>query len=180
MISQQQARDMLDEVEQTEQRSQHFLGYWRYGVYAQLWGMVWIVAHLACYMLPYSPGAVWMACDAAGMALTIAMRLRENDRARTDSRLLWALLIVVAFGMMVSVLIGARPRAIEVFWTCMVMTVYMLHGLWAGVRWTVLGLLVNVVSLLAYFYLRPCFDLVMAAAAGGGLLLGGTWLRRAT
>lgn len=59
------------------------------------------------------------------------------------------------------------------------MSGYMLHGLWSGLRWTVLGAAVTAISLVAYFFLAPWFHLVMAIAAGGALLLGGTWLRHA-
>ncbi|MYM36416.1 hypothetical protein GTP44_05650 [Duganella sp. FT50W] len=179
MITQQHARELLDQIETTEQRSQYYLGYWRYAIYVQLWGVIWIVAHLANYALPGHAGTIWAIADAIGIALTIAGRLRQQERTGGERRLLWGALILAAFGMMVTMLIGGRPQAIEVFWTCLVMTVYMLYGLWAGPRWTVLGLLVSLVSLATYFYLRPWFDLVMAFAAGGGLLLGGFWLRRA-
>jgi len=55
----------------------------------------------------------------------------------------------------------------------------MLQGLWVGLRWTVLGAAVCVMSVLSYFFLAPWYDLVMAVVGGGGLLLGGTWMRRA-
>lgn len=180
MISPTQARDLLADVERTRRRSRDFLGYWRGGVYAQLWGVVWIAAHMINFTLPGRPGAVWAACDGIGIAATIWLRLREPRTGAADYRPLWALLILAAFGVMAATLIGPRPLAIEVFWTCLVMTGYMLYGLWAGMRWTVLGAAVCAASLLSYFYLRPWFDPVMALAGGGGLLLGGTWLRRAS
>lgn len=86
---------------------------------------------------------------------------------------------MLAFGLVGTVLIGPNGHAIEVFWTCLAMGGYMLFGLWRGLRWTVLGAAVTALSLLAYFCLTPWFNLVMAAAAGGALLLGGTWLRHA-
>ena len=174
----QQAHDMLAEIEQTQQRSHRFLGYWRRGAIVQLWGMVWIAAHLATYFAPGDGGRIWMIGDAIGIAGTIFLNTRGGAE-RPDSRLAWAGCIVLAFGMIVSVLIGANGNAINVFWTCLVMSGYMLHGLWSGLRWTVLGAAVTLISLAAYFLLTPWFNLVMALAAGGGLLLGGTWLRHA-
>lgn len=179
MIDSRQAQQMLDEVARTEQRSEQYLGYWRGGVYVQLWGVVWIAAHLATFFLPSYSGWIWGIGDGAGMTATVLLRLRDRGNAAADNRLAWAAIILIAFGLMASFLIGSHGRALEVFWTCMVMTGYMLRGLWFGARWIVLGGLVCAASLLAYCYLRPWFDLAMALAAGGGLLLGGTWLRGA-
>ena len=182
-MNQQMARDMLAEIEQTQQRSAQYLGYWRQGPTVQLWGLVWIIAHIACYFLPASAGPIWLVCDAIGFAGTALLRLRhsadDSSQRQTDRRLMWAGCILLAFGAIASMLIGPRGRAIEVFWTCLFMSAYMLHGLWFGLRWTVLGALVIAVSLLAYFSHSPWYELIMAAAAGGGLLLGGTWMRHA-
>lgn len=177
-MNQQQAQDMLAEIEQTQQRSERFLGYWRRGAIVQMWGVVWIIAHLGAWLAPAQTGSIWMICDLLGAAGTLLLRSRGDD-SPIDRRLVWAGCIVLAFGVLGTLLIGKNGRAIDVFWTCLVMTGYMLHGLWSGLRWTVLGAAVMVVSLLAYFGPAPWFNLVMAAAAGGGLLLGGTWLRHA-
>lgn len=174
----QQAQDLLAEIEQTQQRSERFLGYWRRGAIVQLWGVVWIAAHLAIYFSLGNAGRIWMIGDAIGIAGTILLNTRGGAE-RLDSRLVWAGCIVLVFGMLCSVLIGQNGRAIDVFWTCLVMSGYMLHGLWSGLRWTVLGAAVTVISVVAYFLLAPWFNLVMAVAAGGALLLGGIWLRHA-
>jgi len=42
-----------------------------------------------------------------------------------------------------------------------------------------MGASICVLTFIAYHFLAPWFDLAMALLAGGGLLLGGTWLRRA-
>jgi hypothetical protein len=179
MITQQQAQEMLDQVEQTERRSQQFLGYWQYGVYAQVWGVVWIVAYLTTFFFPGHNGATWGICNAFGGLTTLILRVREGADGRGGNRETWAILIIVLFGAMASILIGARPKALEVFWTCLIMTGYMLSGLWTGLRWTILGAAVCAMSLFTYWFLMPWFELVMAIAGGGGLLLGGTWMRRA-
>ena len=181
-MNQQLARDLLAEIEETQQRSEQYLGYWRRGPIVQLWGVVWIVAHLACYWLPSKAGSIWMICDVAGFIGTMVLRWRERDgdnQQQNDRRLAWAGCILLAFGIIVSMLIGPRGRGIEMFWTCLAMSAYMLHGLWFGLRWTVLGGLVIAVSLAAYLLQSPWYDLIMAVAAGGGLLLGGTWMRHA-
>lgn len=182
IMDRQLAQAMLAEVEQTQQRSGRLLRYWRQGQIIQLWGLVWMAAHLATFFLPARSGSIWLVCDSVGFAATVWLRLRSRDAATgpyTDRRLVFAALILLLFGLLACALIGPHGRAIEVLWTSMAMTGYMLYGLWSGLRWTVLGAAVMAVSLAAYFYLGPWYDLAMAAAAGGGPLLGGTWIRHA-
>ena len=155
----QQAQDMLAEIEQTQQRSERFLGYWRRGAIVQLWGVVWIAAHLAIHAMPGDAGRIWMIGDAIGIAGTIFLNTRGGAE-RLDARLAWAGCIVLLFGVQGSVLIGPKSRAIDVFWTCLVMSGSMLHGLWSGLRWTVLGAAETVISLVALFLLPPWFNRV--------------------
>jgi hypothetical protein len=114
-MNQQMARDMLAEIEQTQQRSAQYLGYWRQGPTVQLWGLVWIIAHIACYFPPASAGPIWLACDAIGFAGTALLRLRHRDSSQpqTDRRLMWAGCILLAFGAIASMLIGPAAARLK-------------------------------------------------------------------
>lgn len=112
IMNPQQAQDLLAEIEQTQQRSTRMLGYWRRGAIVQLWGVVWMTAHLTIYCLPGHAGGIWMLCDALGIAGTILLSAR-GGAGRLDGRLAWAGCVVLAFGVLGSVLIGANARAIS-------------------------------------------------------------------
>jgi hypothetical protein len=58
------------------------------------------------------------------------------------------------------------------------MLVYSIVGLWFGRAFVVIGLSVTVLTLVGYFFLGNAFDLWMAFVDGGGLFLGGLWMRR--
>jgi hypothetical protein len=51
-------------------------------------------------------------------------------------------------------------------------------GFWFGRVFVVIGMSVIALTLLGYFLAGPWFTLWMAVVNGGGLLLGGLWMRR--
>jgi hypothetical protein len=177
MLTPEQAQAMLAEVKQTESRSSAYFAYWRYGMLAQIWGAVWAFAYLGMFFLPQHVNLFWLCGDALGALLTIHVIGKQKGEAN-DGRVWAAFGLVMAFGVLVSGLIGDRPAAVSVFWTWLFMTAYMVGGLWFGRRWTILGAIVCALSVLAYLYLMQWFNLAMALISGGGLILGGTWMRR--
>jgi hypothetical protein len=58
------------------------------------------------------------------------------------------------------------------------MMMYSIAGLWFGYAFIGIGLLVSALTLVGYFYAGNAFDLWMAFVNGGGLILGGLWMRR--
>jgi hypothetical protein len=53
-----------------------------------------------------------------------------------------------------------------------------LAGLWVGQAFVAIGLSIIVLTLTGYFLIGGGFDLWMAFVNGGGLVLGGLWIRR--
>ncbi len=51
-------------------------------------------------------------------------------------------------------------------------------GLWLGPGFLVIGLGITVLTLIGYFFVGAYFELWMAFVNGGGLVLGGLWMRR--
>lgn len=176
-------KELLVDVEQTEVRTRHYLSYWRAGVYVQLWGAVWFCAYLASFFFPQKAGLIWLACNLAGTlgSIWLSLRCRHSLEPGAYAYKGWiAFGLVMLFAVLASTLIGKKPAALSVFWSCLFMTIYMIAGLWLGVRWIVLGASIAIITILAYLYLVPWFNLVMALLGGGGLIVGGTWLRKAT
>lgn len=179
MITPEQAQEMLAEIKQTQERSRQFIGYWRSGVFIQLWGIIWFASYLGCYFFPENSGWIWLAGDSCGALGSVLLGLRQPSSSGDSGRKFTAAFaIVIVFGVLVSSLIN-RPEAVALFWNCLFMTLYMLIGIWEGRRWFWLGATLFVLSVLTYWTLLPWFNLVMAVLGGGGLFLGGTWMRRA-
>jgi hypothetical protein len=55
---------------------------------------------------------------------------------------------------------------------------YIIAGLWLGGAFVAIGTAIIALTLIGYFFAGPWFELWMALVNGGGLLLGGFWMRR--
>jgi hypothetical protein len=58
------------------------------------------------------------------------------------------------------------------------MLFYTIAGLWVGYAFVAIGVGITVLTLIGYFYIGEAFPLWMALVNGGGLILGGLWMRR--
>ena len=89
-----------------------------------------------------------------------------------------AFLLFFAFGLATCMLAHFGPRELGVFWAIYFMLFYTIAGLWAGYAFVAIGLSIIALTLIGYFFIGPAFDLWMAFVNGGGLVLGGLWMRR--
>ena len=104
----------------------------------------------------------------------------SKTRIRTfDVRFLIAFLLFIAFGIFTCVLGHfTAPRQIGTFWALYFMLVYTIGGLWVGHAYIAIGLSITLLTLIGYFFLDHWFEPWMALVNGGGLVLGGLWMRR--
>ena len=58
------------------------------------------------------------------------------------------------------------------------MLLYIIAGLWFGHAFVAIGLFITALALAGYFWAGAWFELWMAFVDGGGLMLGGLWMRR--
>ena len=93
--------------------------------------------------------------------------------------MLLAFLLFFAFGFFFSVVLGHfTPRQLATFWPLYFMLVYTIAGLWFGYAFVAIGLAISALTLIGYFFVGAWFELWMAVVNGGGLILGGLWMRR--
>ncbi len=91
-----------------------------------------------------------------------------------------AYLLFLAFGHFCSTVLGHfTPREQGTFWPIYFMLFYSIAGLWFGYAFIAIGIGITVLTLIGYFYVGGAgFLLWMAFVNGGGLMLGGFWMRR--
>ena len=77
-----------------------------------------------------------------------------------------------------SVLGHFTPRQLGTFWPIYFMLFYSIAGLWFGYAFVAIGLAITALTLVGYFFTGDAFELWMAFVNGGGLILGGLWMRR--
>ena len=112
------------------------------------------------------------------------MVISASNHARSgirtfDFRMFTAFLLFIAFGIFASRWLGHfTPRQMGTFWPIYFMLVYTIVGLWVGRAFVAIGGSIIALTLIGYFFVGGAFDLWMAFVNGGGLILGGLWMRR--
>ena len=109
---------------------------------------------------------------------------RRSSHRRTgvrtfDFRVLAAFLLFFAFGFLCIAVLGHfGPRQMGTFWPIYFMLFYCIAGLWFGHAFVAIGLAITALTLIGYFFIGgAAFLLWMAVVNGGGLILGGLWMR---
>ena len=183
LLSPEDARQALDTIATTAQRSTTLYGYQLASPYFFLWGVVWVLGYGLSDLWPAQAGWLWMALDAVGMGMSI--RIARADRARrgAGTAMAWRIAglgfsLCVFFAATFVVMAPLSGKQISTFITLTVALAYVLVGLWAGLRWTVAGVAVAALALFAYFYVPVYFNTWMGFVGGGVLVLTGYWLRR--
>jgi hypothetical protein len=146
-----------------------------------MWGGLVSAGYLVTWLSPRYAGYAWPAVYVVGIAGSAAISISNRRRSgvRTfDVRMFAAFLFFVAFGIFSSWLGHFGPRQLSTFWPIYFMLVYTIAGLWVGYAFVAIGLGIIALTLTGYFFVGDAFDLWMAFVNGGGLLLGGFWMRR--
>jgi hypothetical protein len=146
-----------------------------------LWGALTFAGYLVTWLSPRNAFYAWGAVYVVGIAGSIAISAANRPRSgvgRFDFRVLAAFLLFVAFGMFCIWLGHFGPRQLGTFWPIYFMLIYTIAGLWIGRAFVAIGLGIIALTLVSYFFAGDTFDLWMAFVNGGGLILGGLWMRR--
>jgi hypothetical protein len=147
-----------------------------------LWGVLVFAGNIAAFLWPRQVGYIWVAVNAVGFLGSCAIGAFESRRTKLrnfDLRAVAAFLLFFAFGILWSIGLGHfTPRQLGVFWATYFMMVYTIAGLWVGHAFVAIGLGITTLTLIGYFFSGDAFDLWMAVVNGGGLVLGGLWMRR--
>jgi hypothetical protein len=181
-IDPQQAASALSDIDTIVRRVRQSTIYHLASLILVMWGGLTFAGYLVSYLLPRSAGYGWLAVYVAGTAGTVVISgfNKAQSGIRTfDFRMLAAFLLFIAFGIFASVWLGHfTPRMMGTFWPVYFMLVYTIAGLWVGQAFVAIGLSIIALTLVGYFCVGDWFDLWMAFVNGGGLILGGLWMRR--
>jgi hypothetical protein len=147
-----------------------------------LWGALTFAGYLVTYLSPRSAGYMWIAVYLTGIAGSVA--ISASNRARSgarhfDVRMFTAFFLFLAFGFLwTNGLTHFTPRQMGTFWPIYFMLAYTIVGLLVGLAFVAIGIGIIALTLFGYFFIGDAFDLWMAFVNGGGLILGGLWMRR--
>jgi len=147
------------------------------------WGVVVLVGNLANWVVPREGSQIWIAANVLGVVGTAVLSTVNHRQTRIhsfDLRVAAAFALYFAFGLLCSDVLGHFGwREMATFWPIYAMLFYVLAGLWFGGAFVAIGLAITVLTLIGYFFIfGASFMLWMAAFNGGGLIVGGLWMRR--
>jgi hypothetical protein len=181
-IDPQEAASALSDIDSIARRVRHSTMYRLSSLLTIFWGVLVFIGNIASFLAPRPAGLIWLGVYAVGIAGSFAISAAgySRNRVRTvDIRMLLAYLLFVAFGFFCCWLGHFTvTRQIGTFWAIYFMLVYTIVGLWVGYAFVAIGLSITVLTLIGYFFVGEWFEPWMAVVNGGGLVLGGLWMRR--
>jgi cation transport ATPase len=181
-IDAKEAASALSDIEQIVHRVRQSTIYNLASLMLIWWGALILVGNIATYLWPRNGGYIWIAVNVVGLAGTFAIGAYNSRRRNArgfDFRMVAAIVLFFAFGILWSIMLGHfTPRQLGVFWPTYFMMIYTIVGLWVGAAFAAIGLGITALTLIGYFFVGAWFDLWMAVVNGGGLMLGGLWMRR--
>jgi len=182
MIDSQQASAALHDINDVVQRVRQSRIYQIASLIIVMWGVLLFAAYIAAYTWPRQGYTIWTVFNLVGLAISTAMGVFINRRSgapRFPIRSLTTFVLIVAFGVFCSVVLGQfGPRQLTVFWALYGMLFYAIAGLWFGYAFIVIAICTSALAQLGYHYAGAAYLLWMAVAHGGGLIVGGLWMRR--
>ena len=145
-------------------------------------GVLVFAGNLANWAWPRYGGYVWISVNVlnvVGCAVISMFGYQRTGVRAFDGRMLAAFLLFFAFGIFCSSVLGHfTPRQMGAFWPIYFMLFYTLAGLWFGRAFVAIGLGITALTLIGYLFVGGfAFLLWMAVVNGGGLILGGLWMR---
>jgi hypothetical protein len=181
-IDRRQAREALSDIDDIVRRVRQSRLYDLNSQIMVLWGVLVFAGNVATWLWPRYGGYVWLAVDVVGVAGMAAISVMNYSRTRVrtfDFRTLVVFVLFFAFGYFCADVLGHfTPRQQGTFWPIYFMLFYTIAGLWIGYAFVAIGVGITVLTLIGYFYIGEAFPLWMAFVNGGGLILGGLWMRR--
>ena len=186
-ISRTEAAASLSEIERTTGRSHELKGYRIGGPILMLWGLIWAVAYVGMGVLP--PGLwvwVWVPLDLVGVGASVMMTGRAYGKGSGDARqagawrALAGSLAIAAFATAVCFVFRVNaPQPYFAFPGLLLGLIYATIGIWRMTRYFWIGAAMFAATLIGFFWFPAWLPFWMAATGGGGLMLGGLWLKGA-
>src|SRR3954453_1486202 len=180
-IQRDEAASALDDIDAIVRRVRQSRIYNLASLMLIMWGVLVFAGYVLSFLSPRNGAVIWIAVNVTGFAGSFAVsRLNyAREGVRTfDVRMLAAFLLFIAFGTFCSWLGHFTPRQLGAFWPIYFMLVYIIAGLWFGHAFVVIGLAITALTLIGFFFTGNWFELWRAFVDGGGLILGGLWMRR--
>ena len=191
VISSTEAAEALRDIAQTDRRTRVSSAYQIASPHLILWGLIWVAGYTGSGLTPPDKwGLVWLPLILVGVIGAIALGMRAGAQ-RTESgetrgagfSASRAATLAIAIGLFIGsvyfVFAPVSPLPYLVFPALITALIYVLLGGLMGLpRYTAIGAVMFLVTMAGFIYAKPVLPFWIAAAGGGGLVLGGLWMRK--
>jgi hypothetical protein len=180
-LSRAEASIALQDVALAQERSATLRGYQSASPHLIIWGFAWAAGYTVTDLAPHWANPAWLAVTAVASAGDILAARADGRRSGGRGLLIPGLCAIFAV-FVVSTLVVMQPqgpRQVGAFIPLVVAAAYAVLGLMNAPRLLVLGAGLAILTLVGFYTLPAHFLLWMAGVGGGGLILGGLWLRQA-
>lgn len=161
-----------------------------------LWGVIWALCYGVGQFIPAWSGKAWLIGAPFGGVASwlIGMRTQTVVKGPSDLKIGLAWVVTFIFALIWASLLlptgipqgmeniestnALMNRKVGAYAATVPMYLYIIGGLWLGKFLVRLGILVTVLTLIAYWFSGPWFDLSMAIAGGGALIASGIFVRK--
>jgi len=180
-VSPNDASDALRAIAQTEHASSSAFQYARAAPQLILWGAVWFAGYGVSYLKPQW-SAFWIPLLIGASVASGWLGARARPAAlRPDWRLSAALAVAILVSL--CALFAVLPRldklSMAALFPILIGFAYTVVGIrHRAFRLLVTGVALTALTLIGFYWFPSDFSLWMAVVGGGGLVLGGVWLRR--
>jgi hypothetical protein len=188
-ISSTEAAEALRDIAQTDRRTRVSGAYHVASPHLILWGLIWAAGYgLSGVTPPEKWGLVWLPLIAIGVVGAVALGMRAGAGRKAGASgvgfsvgksMTLAAAITLFIGSVYFVFAPVSPLPYLVFPALITALIYVLLGGLLGLpRYVAIGAVIFVVTMIGFVYAKPLLPFWIAAAGGGGLILGGLWMRR--
>ncbi len=183
-LSPAEAQTALKDIEKTENRtasSQHARAS---APYLIMWGVIWAIGYTLTAASPPQSWA-WMVLILAGIAGSVALSMMQSRTMGRGREFGWRYFasfgaIAIFLTVLMSIMQPLGASQVSAIFPLVIGVFYCFIGIWTkGWRMLPLGLALIGLTALGYFMLPQNFLYWMAGVGGGGLIIGGLWLRTA-
>ena len=191
VISSTEAAEALRDIAQTDRRTRVSTAYHVASPHLILWGLIWAAGYTGSGLTPPDQWSlVWLPLILVGVigAVALGMRAGAQRTASGEARGAGfsggrAATLAIAIGLFIGsvyyVFQPVSPLPYLVFPALITALIYVLLGGLMGLpRYTAIGAIMFLVTMLGFIYAKPVLPFWIAAAGGGGLILGGLWMRK--
>lgn len=172
--SRRDAERALEMVAQSRRRADEYRNYAEAGPSLIMWGLTWIAGNLTAQFAPAAANLVWLIAIAGSILFTIV-----RSQRRADGRIIATIATAFGFAAFLMAMIGGDTRIQNALVVLLVAAIYIVFGIWSGVRMIGIGLAVALAAALGWFVFPDWLFLWLGLGGGGALLVSGLWLRRA-